>query len=398
VWIPESVQEIQTAARAANLYETSSFDGKKQLPVPQKNDSLAIDVAAMSTDGGTLLYGLGEDSNKRLTVEAPFTLAGAGDRVAQIIQTSISEPPYVDIREYPTEHDPTVGYLLVIVPQSARAPHQVTVNGDLRFYGRGAKGNRILTEGEIARLYARRQSWAQDQSALLERAIDESRFGIFADKGVVFACVAPVLADSSLWDHAVAATGGRAKLQDALVQAAKPQQASTGFHNFANQVSWYQLGADQVRLTTLAPNQPLEELPLYALDVEVRIDGSAFFSCGGVVQRRYGDTRIELSEAAVADNFASFLVLMSRFYELGAYHGFVDVGIALTGIAGTHSATIRADAFAHSPYNANEFRRTARLSAGELRKPRTVVSSVLRALFDITTGDPDFDAFTWRPT
>jgi hypothetical protein len=50
------------------------------------------------------------------------------------------------------------------VPQSSRAPHQVTVGGDLRFYGRAAKGNRILTEGEVARLYRRREEWEQNRS------------------------------------------------------------------------------------------------------------------------------------------------------------------------------------------------------------------------------------------
>jgi hypothetical protein len=58
MWVPESVDALEAAARAGSLDETPSFDGKKQLPDPQKNASLAIDVAAMSTDGGVLLYGV----------------------------------------------------------------------------------------------------------------------------------------------------------------------------------------------------------------------------------------------------------------------------------------------------------------------------------------------------
>jgi len=45
----------------------------------------------------------------------------------------------------------------VIVPQSARAPHMVIVKGDNRYYGRDARGNRVLNEGDVARLYERRQ-------------------------------------------------------------------------------------------------------------------------------------------------------------------------------------------------------------------------------------------------
>lgn len=127
--VPASTAEIETVARAGSLRETASFDGKKQLPIPKKNESPAIDVAAMSTDGGCLLYGLGEDEEKRLAVEAPFRLADASDHVDQIAQTSIVEPPHIEFREYRTDADPSIGYLLVIVPQSARAPHQVISGG-----------------------------------------------------------------------------------------------------------------------------------------------------------------------------------------------------------------------------------------------------------------------------
>jgi hypothetical protein len=47
--------------------------------------------------------------------------------------------------------------MAVIVPQSACAPHQVTVKGDRGSTGRDARGNRRLTEGDVARLYARRR-------------------------------------------------------------------------------------------------------------------------------------------------------------------------------------------------------------------------------------------------
>jgi hypothetical protein len=172
MWIPASTAEIEGAARSNGLGETASFETKRALPIPRKNVDLAIDVAAMSTDGGVLLYGIGEDHDEQPTAQEPFPLAGAKERVDQIVQTSIMEPPNIEIRTYPTDGDSSIGYLLVIVPQSARAPHQVTVGGNLRFYGRGATGNRILTEGEIARLYERRQAWERDRDALLQRAID----------------------------------------------------------------------------------------------------------------------------------------------------------------------------------------------------------------------------------
>jgi hypothetical protein len=157
MWVPRDAAEIEQAAQSGWLEETPSFDAKRELPsTPKKNANVAEDVAAMSTDGGVLLYGIAEDEHGRPNMPQPIPLAGAADRIGQIVATSISEVPYIDVREYPCPDEPSKGYLLVIVPQSARAPHQVTVGGDLRFYGRGAKGNRRLTEGEVARLYQRR--------------------------------------------------------------------------------------------------------------------------------------------------------------------------------------------------------------------------------------------------
>jgi hypothetical protein len=40
-----------------------------------------------------------------------------------------------------------------------------------RYYGRSAKDNVPLTEGEIARLYERRRSWELNRETLLDGAI-----------------------------------------------------------------------------------------------------------------------------------------------------------------------------------------------------------------------------------
>jgi len=55
VWIPNSEQEIIAAIEAGDLVETATFDAKKILPAKGKSKDLAIDVAAMANDGGTLL-------------------------------------------------------------------------------------------------------------------------------------------------------------------------------------------------------------------------------------------------------------------------------------------------------------------------------------------------------
>ena len=172
MWVPGNLDEIERAVESGTLEETSSFDAKRELPRSSSsgNTSIAVDVAAMSTAGGSILYGVGEDANERLTVRNPISLTGAADRIAQVVQTSISEVPHVDFRSYALPDDPASGYLLVVVPPSPRAPHQVTVGDDRRFYGRGARGNRRLSEQEVALLYAQRQSREVDREARLGKS------------------------------------------------------------------------------------------------------------------------------------------------------------------------------------------------------------------------------------
>jgi hypothetical protein len=153
--MPESEREILAAIEAGDPAETATFDAKVALPAQGKSRNLAIDVAAMASDGGTLLYGIGEDDHGRPTIPKPIELAGAAERVSQIVRTCISEPPTIEVREIPSADDPSVGYLVVAVPSSPQAPHMVTVGGDNRYYGRSATGNARLTEGEVARLYER---------------------------------------------------------------------------------------------------------------------------------------------------------------------------------------------------------------------------------------------------
>jgi hypothetical protein len=109
MWTPTTDQEILIATDHRGLDGTASFDAKSQLPAKGKSMDLAVDVAAMTSDGGTLLYGVGENEDRRLTVPQPFGLAGARERVDQIVRTSISEPPNNYVREIPTDHDASFG-------------------------------------------------------------------------------------------------------------------------------------------------------------------------------------------------------------------------------------------------------------------------------------------------
>ena len=116
MWIPQTEREILAAIKSGSLVETATFDAKAELPAKGKSKDLATDVAAMANDGGTLLYGVGEDEHGRPTNPKPFELVGAKERLDQIVRTSISEPPAIEVHEIQTDDDSGLGYLVVAVP------------------------------------------------------------------------------------------------------------------------------------------------------------------------------------------------------------------------------------------------------------------------------------------
>ena len=400
MWIPDSAAEIERIATARELQETASFDAKKSLPVAGRNESLAVDVAAMSTDGGVLLYGVEEDRSGQPVTPTPIPLAGAKERVDQIVQTSIAEAPHIEIREYPTDADASVGYLLVVIPQSARAPHQVTVGGNLRFYGRGATGNRVLTEGEIARLYERRRAWEQDAKELLDRAVQRSRFTATANQGLLHAVAAPVLPDHAIWDRACTRAGDRAELLAVLKASTEEPQIATPDvpQPFRTPIrEWEDLGSDRVRLSTLARDQDPTNPSMYALDVDVWRDGSAELTSAGVIWRLPPHAENVILEPAIAGTVASFLALVGALYELAGYHGHLDIGVAVEGLQGAVSSTEHPGSFPQLRYNAADYRRVERFSASELAARPNVVRRLLGHLFEATTGSTDVEPFTWAP-
>lgn len=399
MWIPRDADEIETAVARGDLEETASFDGKAGLPDPKRNSSLAVDVAAMSTEGGTLLYGIGEDENKRLAVLSPIELRDAGDRIGQIVSTSIAEVPFIDIREYACADDPSKGYIVVVVPQSARAPHQVTVGNDRRFYGRGAKGNRRLSEGEIARLYQRRLAWEQDRDALLAVTVAAAPFRPQAELGYLHAFARPVLPDRTIWDRAVGAVGDRTALQGRLQQAAEAPEGG-GLRR-----SWHRDDADSWRLSTNFERSPDQaKSARYVVDVAVSIDGGGRLFDGGAAEKvdlRTGpspDGRLVIFEQNIASSFARFLRVMRSLYLPAGYHGHVDLGVSVTNIEGGYSAASAWDKhyvmWDHLPtFNAPTYARTERVAAAELDDPATIARRMLRHLFEATTRREDFDPF-----
>jgi hypothetical protein len=384
MWIPTTEQEILAAIETGDLVETASFDAKSQLPAKGKHIDLAVDVAAMTSDGGSLLYGVGE-KDRRPTVLQPFRLAGARERVDQIVRTSISEPPDIDVREIPTDQDSSLGYLVVAVPPSPRAPHMVTVGKEYRYYGRSATGNVPLTEGEVARLYERRQRWEVDRDAMLDEAIVSAPIETYEGHAFLHLVARPVVPDEDLLDRAK----GDQHIADFLYGLYAAAVSEDVFpRSYGPDLS---LSKDyERRADGWASSQGLREEwresrgSKDVLDIEIGLNGSGHLFCGRAAEEY--DGRLHIFEDIVAGLTARFLTLLGSLYVAGSYFGPVDVGLAVTGLRGGISHWLSQQiAASPRPYYKERYRRTGRFSAIKLKDDpcgaaRKLVLPLARAL------------------
>lgn len=170
-WVPTTETDLNAAIRDGVLDETHHQDMKRALETgsPSKNVGFARDLAAFAIDGGTIIIGVAEDKN---LVDDPFSLQpqplnGLAERVESIARSLVDPPLAVTSDAIPSAADPRLGYLVVTVPPSGRAPHMVRGT----YYGRGDKTNHPLSDSEVARLIRLRERRELDIEALLGKQI-----------------------------------------------------------------------------------------------------------------------------------------------------------------------------------------------------------------------------------
>lgn len=188
MWIPRTVEELERSVEAGDLQESATLDFKAGPAVKSKD--LAKDIAAFANYGGVIIFGIAEDEMERPTRRTPFALGGQTERIANIAQTGLAPPVQLDFIEL--QRDANDGYLVVIVPLSPRAPHQVKIDGDNRYYGRLGKVNIRLEEGEIAALHQRRQRWELESANVFERLLGLAPADADSSKSALYLTVRPL--------------------------------------------------------------------------------------------------------------------------------------------------------------------------------------------------------------
>jgi hypothetical protein len=395
MWIPASEEELLAALAEGVVRESPYFDAKEALPRAGKNKDLAKDICAMTVDGGVLLYGVGGGDPTRPTKACPFELAGVAERIDQVAQTGIAEPPQIEIRDFASERESGKGYLAVVIPPSPRAPHMLILDGDNRYWGRGQTGNRILREGEVARLYERRERWELDRAALLDRAVAEIPFN-FSDPieqiGPMLVLARPVAGSSSLLTRAAREDSlehfiGRMLPQEAARHDPYPAQGTSGLSMAFEVVPrgagrWFVRRDDDV------------SFPYQAL-LDIRSDGEARYWHSPVInsQARRGKERLLIMEQSVTRAVYQLLGTVRWLYARAGYFGAIDMGVALLHIEQATAASRAQNMFDEGrPYGAPDYRHHERIVASELADLSAVTRRLLDPFF-AAVSIPGYDPF-----
>lgn len=179
-WRPRSIldswEQIEMAAAGGLLGEGQWIELKKDLGPAKRevNVELARDLAALSLDGGLLIFGVTDD--QRVTGCDPAQLV---TRVSQVASTAI-QPPLSPVIHDPV-FDPTGSraVLVVEVPPSADAPHMV----DGRYWGRSSDGKRPLSDAEVRRLLAAKAGSEAGFHERLQDLVRSDPIARFVDDG-----------------------------------------------------------------------------------------------------------------------------------------------------------------------------------------------------------------------
>jgi Putative DNA-binding domain len=156
--IPSSIQDLERLVEE-RLEENTRLEYKRQLPESGKNDDIAKDIAAMAnTDGGVIIYGMDEDDVGTAKALTPTNLAGAAERIGLVAQTLDEPLTLTGVRSVAKDTSGELGYLIVEVPASERAPHLYKGHT----LGRGPKSNVPLRRRQVGELFARQQGFAEE--------------------------------------------------------------------------------------------------------------------------------------------------------------------------------------------------------------------------------------------
>ena len=369
MWIPKNEEELVAVVTSGDLTEGPTFEAKREIG-HKNNKEIAKDICAMTIDGGVIIYGIAEDDeHKRLTQLAPFELKGQAERLNMIARSAISEAPRIETKEIATAANPAEGYIVLVVPQSDRAPHMVTADNDNRYYRRNDKESVRCSQGEVDRLYERRRRWEVDRGVLLDEAIINAPHGQVDGQSFLHAFVKPLSSNSDLLARMTREGESeqaalRRVLKDASDWSRYPVAFSPTFsepHRITTTVAGYR---------TWMAGAPTEK-PASLLTVDVADDLSCALFCGRLSEVSQDGGRIFFADI-LAGCVLRFLWFAGDALAQAGYWGSVEAGIAVTELKGVYIHSGKLNWIARHQledlsYPQQQYRRTARFTVSQMK-------------------------------
>ena len=383
---PRTAAELTEAIDNGTLpHEAAGLDVKAQLPERNKRADIAVDVAAMATDGGVLIYGVLEDKEAGTFSSSPLELAGVQELISEVVMANVRERIELSVTTLPLDDDPANVFVLVEVPGSLRAPHMVEKKGEYRFYGRGPAGNVPLTEAQVAALYARMDAFIA--------TVPDYIFIEGERRSNLYVVIKPLVSDQGLRDR-VWPTEDVGVAMTVLQGADKALQfRNNRGSRLADMLQGLTVGITPDGLRVENPPFPRggsrEPVTTHVQRLDVLDDGTL----------RYFRTRLAfpvetphlrgffLQEGAVGQLIAILCALARWFFDKGGYYGAVEVSVALTGIDGAASwewlgVQIPPAPRDIKPFGQGEYRDRVRVSVPQLGlEPTGIAARLLERLY-----------------
>ena len=342
MWAPNSEAEIQLAIDEGGLVENASLDVKRSTghSDSERRDT-AKDLAAFGLFGGALLIGVSENKapagGPSTFSLAPQPLQGLSEKLEQIAANLVSPPLYVRVREILSEEDPGVGYLFVEVPPSGLGPHMVQG----RYYARGEKTNRVLSDVEVVRLHAQRRSGSDFLLAILNEEVSRDPFPEERrEQGHLFVIAEPLQAADDEMLLGIVRVGNNTPMFT-LIKSAEDQLEGKvpGWEPSPSSAPYWSNRARGYAATTFdnGHRKPgSTQADSHSLDIEIQEHGGIRVFCGRLTDDigRHGQSHKVLADGLALAYAMRVVKWAEEIAKATGYRGSWGFGIACVGIEG----------------------------------------------------------------
>jgi hypothetical protein len=342
-WLPESEDQLLQAYKEGTLEERNWCDLKREVENTKgANKELARDLASFAIDGGTLIIGLDEDEPAGDPLH-PVALANLSERVERIALDRVDPPLPVSCTTVEASANKSDGYLLVHVPASAMAPHQVGGT----YYGRGDKTKISLSDPIVQMLFARRAQWTRGIEDILRSTVRADPFGSGEQHGHLFLVAQPVGGRPGLLKSSVGNPQWQVNLQNLREEVVQDLKLGTvlqsWFRGDALAVNFGQMFTTRksplgAMLTSRGVNMTSDPKEAAAQDLEIREDGGLRYFYGGAVRNAAKEGTSSSSKRDPEIYLTSIIILVRQFLiatlnlsDTSGYSAMWDIGLAING-------------------------------------------------------------------